>query len=86
MNLGMILEMLQRFLNVHIQDIGNALPFVFHFQRFVMKPFAFTHRACHPNVGKKIHFQLVRAMSFTRFAATRRDIKTESPWLVATQF
>ena len=67
----------------HVEDIGDVLSLETHFERFVIESLAAADRARDPNVGEKIHFELIRAVPFTRFATTSRNVETKSSRLVA---
>ena len=82
-DVGHVLEMRQRLLDVHFEHVGDALPFEAHLQRLAVEAMPFAHGAGHPHVGQKIHFQPRRAVPLARLAAPAAHVEAESPRLVA---
>ena len=78
-----VLEVLQRLLNVHLQHLGDRLALVADLQRLAVEAVPLAHRAGDPNVGQKVHFQLVRAVALAGLAAAAADVEAEPPRLVA---
>ena len=78
-----VLEVLQRLLNVHLQHLGDRLALEADLQRLAVEAVAFADRAGDPNVGQKIHFQLVRAVALAGLAAAAADVEAEPARLVA---
>ena len=78
-NLRYVLKQLQKLLHVHLQDFRDRTILEFDLQGFSIVAMAFADRTGHPDIGQKVHFQFVRAISFARFAASARHIKAESP-------
>ena len=85
-NLRDVFEMLERFLDVHVEDFGDVLSFETNFQRLVMKTLSVAHRTGHPDVGQEVHFELVGTVTFAGFAAAATHVEAESPRLVAANF
>ncbi len=56
---GDIGEVLKRLLNVHLQNVGDALPFEADVQGLSVEPFPLADRAGHPDIGEEIHLQAV---------------------------
>ena len=86
LNLGDVLEQVQRLLNVHLQHFGNRLALELDLQRLAVVAMSFADRAGHPDVGQEVHLQAIRAVSFARLAAAAFDVETESSRLVAAPF
>ena len=78
--------MLQGLLNTHFQDIGDISIAIQHLKRFTIKSAPLTNWAGNPNIGEKIHLNLVRTITVTGFAATPLNIEAEPPRLVPTPF
>ena len=84
-DLGDILEVLDRLLDVHVEDFGNVLAFKPDFERFVIEPPAFADGAGDPDVGQEVHLQLVRPVPFARFATSPCHVEAEASRCVASQ-
>ena len=85
-HVGDILEMRECLLDVHLQHVGDALPFEPHLKRFAIEAVPFADRASDPNVGEKIHFQPRRAVPLAGLAPSAAHVEAESPRLVAARF
>ena len=85
-NEGDVLEVLQRFLNVHFQHLRDRLAFVADLQRLAVEAMPFTDRAGDPHVGQEIHLQLRRSVPFAGLAAAAADVEAEPARLVSTRF
>ena len=81
-----MLEMLKALLNIHLKNVIDVLPFEPNFQRFFVESFPLTDRTCHPDVGEKIHFKLIRTVSLARFTTASRDVERKTPWFKSSQF
>ena len=80
---GMFSKCCERLLHVHFQHVGDRLALEADLQRLAIEAVPLAHRAGDPDVGQKIHFQLVRAVAFAGFAAAAGDVEAEAARLVA---
>ncbi len=75
-----------RFIDGHIEHIGNIFSFVPHFQGFPVVPRAVAHFAGHVDIRKKLHFYLDDAIAVASLAAAAFHIETEATRFVAPHF
>ena len=73
-------EKLQGLIDGHIQNIGDALIFIFYIERIPIKPFAVTNIAGNVNIGQKMHLYANQAIAFTSFTTPALHIKAEASW------
>ena len=85
-DLGDVLEMIERLLNVHFQHVGDRLLFVLDLQRFAVEAMSLADRAGDPDIGQEVHLELVRPVAVASFAPPAVDVETESARLVAAAF
>ena len=78
------LEQLQRFADIQVQDVRNAVIAEFDLESFVIETPSFADIAGNPDVRQKIHVQLCRAVSFAGFAPTIGDVEAETTFFVAS--
>ncbi|CPS45073.1 Uncharacterised protein [Mycobacteroides abscessus] len=64
--------------NGHLQDIGNILALVVHFQRFTIIAFAMTGITWHIHIRQEVHRYLDHAVTFTGFTAATFHVKRET--------
>ena len=83
-DLGNVLEQLQRFGDVHVEDIGDRGILEFDRQRFTVVTLSATDGASHPDVGEKVHLQTPRAVAIASGTATAIDVETEATRGVST--
>ena len=83
-NFIMVRKERYRFIDGHIQHIGNIFPLVPHFQGFAIVAGAVAHFAGHIDIGQKLHFDLDDAIAVASLAAAAFDIEAETPRLVAS--
>ena len=76
-------EQLQRFADIQVQYVRNAVIAEFDLEGFVIETPSFADIAGNPDVRQKIHVQLSRSVSFAGFAPTVGDVEAETTFLVA---
>ncbi len=86
MDAGNVLEMREGLLDIHLQHLGDIFSFEADLQRLAIEAVPIADRAGDPNVGQKIHFEAVRAVSLAGFAAAALDVETEPARLVSLGF
>ena len=82
-DVGGVLKQLQRFADLHVQEVRNALALPANFQRVFREPGSAADVARHPHVGQKIHVEPDRAVALAGFTAAARHIETEAARLPA---
>ena len=70
----------------HVQYISDVLVFKRDVQRVAVITGSLAHLARHVNIWKEMHFNLDRSITGAGFAATTRNIETETTWLIAAHF
>ncbi len=75
--------MCEGFLDVHFQDFGNRFSLETDLQSFAVEAVPFADRAGDPDVGQKIHFQAVGAVSFAGLASPAFDVEAEPAGFVS---
>ena len=83
MNLRDVHKMVEGFLHIHVEDVGDVFAFETDLERFMAEAFSLAHRAANPDVSEEIHFQFVRSVPLARLATTARNVEAEATWLVA---
>ena len=79
---GNVAEKFQGFFHRHIQDIGDILALVLHFEGFAVITLAATNFAGHIDIGQEMHFNFDDSVTAAFFTATPLDIKTEPAFLI----
>ena len=72
-----VLEVLERFLHVHVEHVRNVLPFEPDLERLPVEALAIADGTDHPDVREEIHFELVGSVSVAGFASSSLDIEAE---------
>ena len=85
MDLRDILKMQDRLLDVHVENLGDVLPLEPHFERFMVEPTALAQGTCDPDVGQKVHLQLVRAVSLARLTTPPGHVEAEAARFIRPQ-
>ena len=85
-DLGDVGEMLEGFLNVHVEHVADAAALESHVQRLAAKPLALADRAGHPDVSEEVHLQAVRPVAVASLAPAPRDVEAEPPRRIAASF
>src|ERR1700722_2828882 len=78
--------MLEGLLNVHVEHVADAVPFVTDVQSLAAESLALADRAGNPDVGEEIHFQPGRAVPLAGLAPASRDVEAEPSRRVAARF
>ena len=76
-------EKFARFLHRHVEDVGNGLALVAHFERFAVVALAAAHFAGDVDVGQKVHLDLHDAVARAVLAPPARDVEGKSARLEA---
>ena len=80
---GNSLEELHRLADGHFEHVGDALAFVFDFQRLAVVAPAVADLAGDVHIGQKLHLDLDDAVALARLAAPALDVEREPARLVA---
>ena len=83
LNLRNIFEKLQRFVDGHVEQVGNRVALVAHGERFGVVAAAAADFAGDVHVGQKIHFDAAQAVALAGFAAAAFHVEAEAAGLVA---
>ena len=76
-------EKLRRLLHGHLEHIGNALPFVAHFEGLAIVAFPLADFAGYVDIGEKMHLDFENAVSATCLTTPAFDIEGETSLLVS---
>ena len=82
-DLGNVLEQFVRLANRHLEHIGNRPPAVTDRQGVGVEPLPPALVALDPDIGQKVHLDLLLAVPLARFAPPAGPIETESPFAKA---
>jgi len=63
------------FIDAHLEDVGDRLALVLHFERLRVVAFAFADFARHVHVGQEVHLDLDDAVALARFAPAALDVE-----------
>ena len=90
-DLGYILKMSERLLDVHLQHVGNPLTLEKDLKGLPIEPPAVAYRAGHPHVREELHLHLVAAVTPARLATAaagpaRVDVEAEPPGFIPPHF
>ena len=77
--------MLERLLDVHLEDVADALPLEPDVQGLAVEPLPLADRAGDPDVGQEVHLQPVRAVPLAGLAPPAGDVEAEPARLVAAR-
>ena len=77
------LEKFQRFLDRHVEHVGDRFAAEQHFQRLAVVALAVADVAGDVNVGQKVHLDLDHAVALAGLAAAALDVEREAAGLVA---
>ena len=80
------IEQLQRLLDIHLEYIGDRMPFEFDGKRFSIEAMTLANRTGYPHVREEIHFKFGGAISFASRTTSSVHIETETAWLVTSLF
>ena len=80
-----VFQELQRLGDGHVEDIGNALPLVVHFEGLPVVARALADLALDIDIRQKVHLDLDDAVAGAGFAAPALDVEGEAARLVAAQ-
>src|SRR6185437_7715972 len=79
------LEQLGRFLDVHVENVGDRVALEFHLQRLAVVAGAVADVAGDVDVGEEVHLDLEEAVALARLAAAALDVEAEAAGLVAAR-
>src|SRR5262245_29013412 len=77
------LEQLCRFLDRHVEHVGDRLVLELDLERLAVVALALAHVAGDVDVGQKVHLDLDHAVALAGLAAAALDVEGEAAWLVA---
>src|SRR5437870_8659075 len=77
------LEQLGRFLDVHVEHVGDRVALELHLERLAVVARAVAHVAGDVDVGQEVHLDLDQAVALARLAAAALDVEAEAAGLVA---
>jgi hypothetical protein len=83
MNRAMRRKKLRRFIDVHREDVADALAFELYGQRFRREARSAACFACHLHVGQETHLDGLQPLAFARPAASACGVEREAPCAVA---
>ena len=78
-------EEVQRFLDGHIEHVGDGFALIEHFQRFAVIALALADLARHVDIRQKVHLDAQNAVAGTGFAAPAAHVEGEAVLLVAAR-
>ncbi|MNE82417.1 hypothetical protein D3C80_1791390 [compost metagenome] len=78
-----VLEELGGILHGHLQHIGNALAFIFNFQRLPVVAFAFAYFTRYIDIRQEVHFNLNDSVPAASLTAPALHVKAEPALLEA---
>ena len=83
---GDVGEELDGFVDSHVENLGDILPFVFDLEGFVVVAATVASGAGDVDVGEEMHLDFVDAVALTGFAASALNIETEAAGLITAKF
>ena len=82
---GHRLEQFGRFLDRHVEHVGDRFAAIFHLERLAIVALALADVAGDIDVRQEMHFDLDDAVALAGFAAPALDVEGEAPRLVAAR-
>ena len=82
---GTALNSSARFLDGHVEDVGDALALELHLQRLAIVALAVADVAGDVDVGEEVHLDLDQAVAGAGLAAAALDVEAEAAGLVAAR-
>ena len=83
LDLGDVAKVLQGFVHIHVQRVGDAFALVADLERFAIEARALADVASYPHVGQEVHLDLFLAVALASLAAAALDVEAEPTRLVA---